>query len=349
MKVKFLVVIWLYLILVGSVSVVFAGLEAGCRASFINPLADIRWEGVFPIQIAGTQVKMHVTDYASEGLETDPDKLGPIVCVCRQGARFTFGLTLSYWEPARIIEVTKIPYCFPTLGMKLREPKAGAHLKSTGMVGGSTRDDTSTGSGNSHYYFFNAFDILDLFVDIPCTRHEGFDIAYVSEIDPMWNNDVLNFVINPESILFGNPVAQASCVADSVAASIRYPINTLFWCVGSWGSAYPLTGSTNVSDTIKNSALIQARTIYREARLGLLWDPAVDECYAGLTPVWIKTNYKVHLVKPVKGPIIPLGRATVLWETTKNPPFGTQRHSPDNFSYLMFRRVKCCLGKTFGQ
>lgn len=346
MKVVFLL---FCLLLLNKVNTSFAGLEGSCRASFVNPLSDVRWEGVFPIQIAGTQIKMHVTDPASQGLQTDPDKLGSIVCVCRRGAKFTIGLTVSYWEPARAIEVTKIPYCFPTVGIKLAEPKAGAHLKSTGMIGGSVKDDVLTGSGNSHYYFFNLFDVIDLFVDIPCTRHEGFDIAYVSEIDPMWNNDVLNFVVNPESILFGNLAAQASCMADSVAASTAYPLNALFWCVGSWGSAYPLTGSTNVGDTVKNSALIQARTIYREARLGMLWDPAVDECYAALTPVWIKTNYKVHLMKPVKGPIIPLGRATVLWETNKNPAFGTHRHSPDNFSYLMFRRVKCCLGKTFGQ
>lgn len=315
-----------------------------CRATFINPLTDIRWEGIFPIEIAGVEIKGigdFYRDPASEGLQTNPEKLGSIICFCKEGNNFRFGLSVSYWEPARIIELTKIPWCFPTLGISLDVGKKGRNLKE---AKGGTQIGGSSSSFNAHYYFFNALDILDLFVDLPCGLHEGFDIAEVSEIDPTWNNDLLAFILNPEAILFGNPAAQLACSADSAASLMKYPLDALFWCVGSWGSPYPMGGYDIQGNEINSSALHAAKMIYKNARLGLLWDPGVDVCYAQLTPVWIKSHYKVHMVKPKKGPFVPLGRTSLLWETDKNPPLGTRSHSPDNFSWMMFRRVKCCVG-----
>lgn len=342
--------IWFFLFFIFYLSVCEVRADTGdaCKGSFIDLIKDIRWEGIFPIQLAGVPAKMSITDPASKGLETDPDRMRSIICVCREGLRLRFGITVSFWEPSRMIEITKIPYCFPTLGMKISEPKKGALLKSVGKGYSTTQGKSGErgGSGNSHYYLFSVWDILDIFVDIPCIRHEGFDVAYLSEIDPLWNNDIAGFVLNPESILFGNPIAQAACIADAVASLVGYPINSLFWCVGSWGSAYPLAGSTSVDKNIQNSALLAGRTIYREARLGMLWDTGIDECYAMITPVWVKSNYKLHMVKPVRGPIVSIGRSSILWESGKNPVLGTKRNSPDNFAYLLFKRVKCCLGKT---
>ena len=320
------------------------GGEIGCKSSFIDLIKDVHWEGVFPIEIAGVEAKrMNVKDPASEGLETNPDKLKSVMCVCKEGTKLKIGLTASYWEPARVVETTKMPFCFPTLGIRMSSGSSGKNLKTTSVV---DKNQGSYTSYNSHYYLFDVLDILDLFVDVPCVYHDGFDIAYISEIDPLWNNDVLAFVLNPEAILFGNPVAQLACFADSVASLASYPINSLFWCIGSWGPAYPLAGTGNNPNPVEGSALIAAKTIYRNARMAILWDTGVDVCYRTITPVLVKTNYKIQLLKPVKGPIIPLGRTALLWDWMKNPPFGTSKNSPDNFAWLVFRRVKCCLGKT---
>jgi hypothetical protein len=35
------------------------------------------------------------------------------------------------------------------------------------------------------------------------------DIAYLSEVDPLWNDSTLSMLINPEAALFGNLMAQA--------------------------------------------------------------------------------------------------------------------------------------------
>ncbi len=317
-----------------------------CKSSFINFVNDIRWEGIFPITIAGVKVKGigKKGEPASEGLETDPAEHKRILCSCKRGNKWIFGLTVTYWEPARIIETTKVPWCFPTLGISMSGSNKIKNWKNPGSKS-SGKSNTSQASYNVHYYIFNVFDILDIFVDVPCVPHEGFDLAYLSEIDPTWNNDVMSFVLDPEAILFGNPIAQLACAADSAAATVSYPIDTLFWCVGAWGSSYPMAGYTMTGNELKASAELAARTIARNARVGILWDPAINYCGAQITPIWVKSHYKMHLVKPKQGPIVPIGRASMLWETNKNPPTGTRSSSPDNFSWLIFRWVKCCMGK----
>ena len=52
-----------------------------------------------------------------------------------------------------------------------------------------------------------------------------------------------SFIINPEALLFGNPIAQTACVADSVAATVSQPIDPLFWCMGSWVRLSPVGGA----------------------------------------------------------------------------------------------------------
>ncbi|MGB9879048.1 MAG: TraU family protein, partial [Candidatus Pelagibacter ubique] len=144
--------------------------DFACRASFINPITDIHWSGIFPIEIAGVEVKGPAT-------ENDPDKLGGVVCFCKVPEGFVFGVRVSYWNPVRIIELTKIPGCFPTFG--------GLHVNITepgtkyGTIG-EKRDVHKTGFFNSHLIYFNALDILNLFLDVPCVQHEGLDIAYLS-------------------------------------------------------------------------------------------------------------------------------------------------------------------------
>ena len=62
----------------------------------------------------------------------------------------------------------------------------------------------------------------------------------------MWNDDETAFgqcpfFLNPEAAIFGNPIAQASCAADSIAATAGFSIDALFWCAGCQGSMYPRT------------------------------------------------------------------------------------------------------------
>jgi conjugal transfer pilus assembly protein TraU len=315
-------------------------LYAECKATFVNLFSDVDWTGVFPVKIGGVTIKKGVSKEL-EALEK-LDEVRQIVCFCKpKGKPPVFGLAVSFWEPARVAEIVKDPWCFPLLGgLKLENQpveKAGRNQKPVPL-------STHKYFAQAHWYMFSVWNLLDLFMDVPCIMWDGFDIAYMTELDPLWQNDNLSMFIHPEVLLFANPIAQSSCIADSVGAQVGRPIDQLFWCMGSWGRSYPMTGTTSQSTIIEGSANLAGRILYKLSREGLMWDPGVDLCGAVLTPVWVKSHYKMHLMKPVRSRIIPVGQSGLIWGMAKNPPWGTKKGAPDNFDWLIFRKVKCCVG-----
>jgi len=70
-----------------------------------------------------------------------------------------------------------------------------------------------------HWYVYPVIYWLELLVDFLCLEKQSFDVAYITELDPLWNEDELSFILNPEAVLFGNPIAQAACAADCAAGA----------------------------------------------------------------------------------------------------------------------------------
>ena len=308
-----------------------------CKGTPINPVTDICWQCMFPAQIGSVSY--------GNGQESAPGNITSPACVCpdsKQG--IIAGLSVAFWEHARMIETVKDPYCFPILGTGMTNPKPGF---SSGTARGPGHNDNEYSFQQAHYYTFPAWSILKFFMDFPCAEQGGFDLAYMTEVDPMWNDDSLSFIINPEALLFGNPVSQVACVADSVAATVTTPIDPLFWCMGSWGSFYPLTGSMNSSEPLSVNAGLAARMLFKLGRESLLFDTGINQCSSGgvITPILVKSNYRLQIVKPVRGTACnPIGRPSLIWGSAKNPPWGAGSNSPDNFLWSMTRRRVCCVG-----
>jgi conjugal transfer pilus assembly protein TraU len=86
--------------------------------------------------------------------------------------------------------------------------------------------------------------------DFACLESSGFDLGYITELDPLWGDDETGFILNPEAALFGNPIAQAACVADCGLASAGFSNDAFFWCNGCQGSLYPFTGTVLASTYI---------------------------------------------------------------------------------------------------
>jgi len=314
---------------IGSLAFVYSPIAqaSACDGGMINPVTDVSWKCIFPIQIGGL-VQL------GSGSDDDPDNVQNAVCVCNGGAIPRIGLSVSFWEPSRLIDTVSEPYCLMALGTKLANPRPGT-------LGGSLHRGVHSNAAfqQMHYYIFPVWAILDLFTDIQCLQNEQFDIAMMSEVIPTWNNDILSSIVNPESVLFANPISQMACAADSAAVLSGKPRNELFWCMGSWGSAYPLSGSISVTDYVEANAGIAARSIYFMGRTGLLRDTSVDGCTIEYTPIWRKDRYKLQMVKPVRDNSCQrIGRSGMLWSSFKHPPTGA-----DNFSWLMFKKVNCCL------
>jgi len=294
-----------------------------CGPEFINPVTDIAWQCIFPIRIGGLI-------QANAGAPEDPDTISNPVCVC--GLRI--GITMSFWEPSRMIDTVSDPYCFMAMGQQLNNPSPGM------LSGGYMQEEHDRKAFQQlHYYIFPAWAILDMFYDFPCIDNTSFDVAMITEVLPTWNNEITAALLNPEAVLFGNPAAQLACAADAVAAATGMPINELYWCQGSWPSVYPLAGSITATDYVEANAALAGRGIFMMGRLGMLWDPGITECGTVPSPIWRKRNYRMQLAKPVRDSTCqPIGRTGLLWSHMKNPPM-----AGDNFSWMLFRKVKCCV------
>ncbi|MGI9296690.1 MAG: TraU family protein [Gammaproteobacteria bacterium] len=302
----------------------FPSVAATCGPSFINPITDIVWPCIFPINVGGVaQVNIGAPD--------DPDPISNPICVCAVGAIPTIGVRMSFWEPSMLIDTVKDPFCFQALGVQLPNPFPGR--------GHGSMDASARGLfAQAHLYEFPAWAILDLFVDLPCLSESEFDVVMMTEILPTWNNDILAMLINPEAGLFANPAAHLACAADAASTLRGRPIDELFWCMGPMGT-YPLTGNIPVSDQVLAHSGLAARLLYVTGRTGLLRDPGVDACGSVYTPIWQKSHYRLQLAKPVRDHTCrPIGLSGLVWTHNKNPPT-----KGDNFAHVIFQKNQCCL------
>src|SRR5215203_6079988 len=168
-------------------------------------------------------------------------------------------------------------------------------------------------------------------------------MVYMSELDPLWNDDQLSTVLNGEAALFANPLAQASCVSDCLASSFEKTADSLFWCAGCEGSLYPFTGTVahHVGGAQASYLLVQ-RLLAKLHRMHALkgYEPK-EFCEAKYMPIIKKSLYKTQLVYPVpqtKGPCHALGKSDLLWGLGKAFPI-----NGEDFVYLIWTKKQCCL------
>ena len=232
-----------------------------CTGRFVNPVSDVCWECLFPISIGP------LTIGSTGGVIDTPNPSSPI-CFCGSPIP-RIGLSLGVWEPARLMDVTRAPWCFPNLGGLTIDPGLPAGRGRTGSSGG----DGATGSvWHAHYYMYPLLSWIGVLLDLGCLEGGGLDIAWVSELDPAWLDDELTFLLNPEAALFANLPAQAACAADCAAASVGLPLDPLFWCAGCQGGMYPLTGNVAAHvGGVQASLLAAQRLVYRLHRAGIAW------------------------------------------------------------------------------
>ncbi len=318
--------------------------EAGaiCGGTTMNPMSDVCWECIFPIKIAGTRIDGQGST-PDGGMIEPPDAAdGNTICTCQAPPPIyeRTGIAISFWEPARIIETVKDPFCFPYIGESVYdEYNNTAELSGANEENGGNQETPNTFS-QAHYMIFPVWSMMEMLVDSSCVESGGFDIAYMTEFDPLWNDDELMFYIQPEALLFANPIAQFICMVDAVSSNVGLPLAPLFWCIGSYSSVYPLSGIIGHSDHIQSQAALAARMLYKLAREGLLVDVGIYLCSGVNTPIWVKWNYRLQLAKPVRSAgCIPIGRTGLLWTYFKNPPFFP---GGDNFLFVIFRKRACC-------
>ena len=303
-----------------------------CDGHWINPITDVCWKCLFPMSIGQTKV-------SSGSLPDTVNPSSPVqLCPAPPPIFKRIGIAIGFWEPIAVTDVTRNPMCMVNLGgMKiggLKKNKIGASAKGS--------DNDNSNFYHAHWYNYPLINWLKIFTDMACLQGGDFDIGYLTELDPMWQNDMLSAFVNPEAMLFGNPIAQSSCITDAIASEVGTPINTLFWCAGGHGSIYPFTGSIGEEVSgLNSSVLITERMNFKLHRQGIVTDSVpynTAVCSTTHNPILPKDRYRYQLVNPIADAnnCHPYGRGVMRWQIGKEMPT-----THKNYGHLIWRKRNC--------
>lgn len=309
--------------------------SAACHSRFINPITDLCWDCLFPMTLGS--VPLVPSRYPDT-----PNPHSPVsLCPKPPPIFMQIGLNIGYWEPYALTDVTRVPYCMVNMGVQL----SGGNAQRLGGRTTAREHDSADGAFyHAHWYKYPLMWWLQLMESTACMATDNFDVAYLTEMDPLWDDDELAFVLNPEAILFGNPAAQLACVPEALktSANTALPIDALFWCLGAQGSAYPLTGNTNYQySPMQAATLIMERLNYKLHREGMVWDTRGHDgavCHQYPMPILPKSRYRYQLSGPIPDAkwCHPYTTTTTIWATGHNNPV-----TGNNFGFVQWRKRNC--------
>lgn len=200
-----------------------------------------------------------------------------------------------------------MPGCSPTFGgVKLpfgADTELGGYSGTAESKGFSDRDFRHT-----HYFAFPVGEMLGLIAG--CSPLDSFDLLYATELVPTWSDDMLAFFVNPETALFANPAALMACTVEATTTGIMgsEPMEALYWCAGSWGSLYPMTGSvTYQGSPPADTSLMAARLMAQLHRWGVARKTMGNSCGGDFTPTLPKNQYRMQQYWPLATAIMPGG------------------------------------------
>lgn len=340
---------WLWLLTLALNCMTAHAAAATCTGKFLNPITDICWSCILPLSIGAAPIGV---------IGSQEDIPNPASPVCSCGLNPTIGLNIGFWEPARHVETTRSPFCLSAMGginldPGIDAPEHGRRRKATGA-------GPSASFYQAHWYINPVMFWMEVVTDFPCLEKAQFDLGYLTEVDPLWNDDELTLIMQPEAILFANPISVAACAADCVAASVGFGFKSMFWCAGCQGGVYPLDGwIPNHLGGVRSAELLAHRLTSKMHRefIAWGWHGSPGLCGPYFLPAMDKTAYKLQLTHPIPRTgsqgashgadatyaesrcCQPFGRTTLLWGAGKEYPV-----RGEDFGFMLFRKRNCCVG-----
>lgn len=305
-----------------------------CKGRFINPIKDVCWSCMFPISIGGAKLNKQ---------RKIPDTPNPSNPICMCGSPIPrVGIAIGFWEPIAIVDVVREPYCLLSLGgIKIANSRVkGGHWANHGRG----MEGNRTSFYHVHWVKFPVFVLMDLFKTLACLEKGDMDVAYMSELDPLWNDDELAAMLTPDNSVFANPLAQAACAADCISSSHSLPMDKLYWCQGCQGNLMPFVGSSlHHSGAVNTSLLMAGRLLGKMHRFMMLPETAGTSakvlCEKPLNPIIKKSQYRLQMSSPKANQhCYAPGHTEIPWSSGKEIPM-----KGEDFAYVIWRKRNCCM------
>jgi conjugal transfer pilus assembly protein TraU len=292
---------------------------------------------MFPLKMMGASIA---------GDTQPPSGANPaIACSCQLSteAMPSVGISAGFWNPTRVIEITRNPYCTPTLGGKKL-------ADSYQLFGGALTQNNDTSDGqfrNYHMLAFPLMQMLSMLADNSCNP-EGYvdlDIVDMTEFNPMWNDPELSFFVNPFGAMFAELENMAAGAASCAATAAGIDDDWNFWSAGCLGNIYPADGKlTSEKSQARDTSLYAVRGLtldHMTGRSRRTWG-ADAVCKAQLSPILPKSGYRIQRLFPVAESSKPcchrLGASTFSWG-------GEYRNLPgvSDYVYMLWKYTDCCV------
>ncbi|MEZ8029239.1 TraU family protein [Enterovibrio norvegicus] len=331
-------------------------------AQVFNRLFDkFCWSCLLPIRLAG------IGGNPPEGAAK-----GKPFCACMDNNGVPeIGMPVGFFMPFRMLEFSPVPYCMPSMGVKLTDDYSRlGQVRAADPI-----DKTEKSFLHYKYWIFPLMFMLNMFTNADCMfdPFQTMDLAYFSESDPLYQDDMLAFLLAPETVVFANPVATSICAADCANIIAGGEVEFNYWCAGCQGNLYPMTGNAIYNDDpLGVTSLLTTRILAGLHRKGLALETMGNDMISGTcepeyVPMLPKTQYRASMIYPVaeangsssdgmgqeKDPdggqapgesIVPikdcchkLGQSTLRWGLGRNTP-GKEHHI-----YMLYRWTDCCV------
>ncbi|MGN1393629.1 MAG: TraU family protein [Succinivibrionaceae bacterium] len=303
---------------------------------FSNILDNVPFEESIPLYVAG--------GYIGSGKHNLPSNAShKYFCNCKDNDGIVnSGLVLGMWEIAYLIEFTRVPNCSLVLG------GISLPIKNTrvGTSGNNENDSSDLMFYHAHLYSFPLYSMLNMFSEIRCGQYDymDLDLLYASELDPSWNDELVSLKEHPETLSLANKNIVSSCAYD-VKNSMQGEINNdLFYCAGSWGFLYPLSGYVgNTGSIAENTSLLAVRLLTKLHRRNLLANTMGNDnlCGNNSSMMMDKELYRFSMLYPTpeKSSAHALGSPVSYWQGDSRVPPGMH-----DAIYVVWRYRNCCLG-----
>lgn len=303
--------LWLLAVLLtmGLLASAPANAGPGCVGKFWNPITDVDFRLMGGIRIAGIS------------LMQDPKHLGrppkhqvSTICFCKDGWNTGFGFGLTYWMPVYLADVAREAGCIGFLdGINILP--GFISLSSGQEYGFHSPGKDGVTNMQIHWAYADVMSIIGTnFFEVCDAVSSEFSIAYLTEPDFVFQNDIYSAVMTPQvAILSANAMlSQMTCGIESIA-------NTLggwqdFGMCGWKGTRMPLSGNTIAKDMAQVSNIdILLKYLARSALNGQMlrtmgkdvackpkWAPFYEPFqhrYQWAYPAKVSTRYNIDVLR----------------------------------------------------